>query len=97
MQRKTGSAVHCQGLNQEWLNQELDEPQRSFSLRFNSGFNEAARPNLLNGPSAHPGRPVVIRSVTASSKGLSQQPGRSIKDANYLGPLGAANYGCTGG
>lgn len=36
MQRKTGSAVHCQGLNQEWLNQELDEPQRSFSLRFNS-------------------------------------------------------------
>lgn len=31
MQRKTGSAAHCQGLNQE-----LDEPQRSFSLRFNS-------------------------------------------------------------
>lgn len=44
MQRKTGSAAHCQGLNQE-----LDEPQRSFSLRFNSGFKEAARPNLLDG------------------------------------------------
>lgn len=44
MQRKTGSAVHCQGLNQE-----LDEPQRSFSLRFNSGFNEAARPSRLDG------------------------------------------------
>jgi len=58
MQRKTGSAVHCQGLNQEWLNQELDEPQRSFSLRFNSGFNEAARPNLLNGqgPQLTPGQ-----------------------------------------
>lgn len=49
MQRKTGSAVHCQGLNQEWLNQELDEPQRSFSLRFNSGFNEAARHSRLDG------------------------------------------------
>ena len=44
MQRKTGSAAHCQGLNQE-----LDEPQRSFSLRFNSGFNEAARPRRLDG------------------------------------------------
>ena len=44
MQRKTGSAAHCQGLNQE-----LDEPQRSFSLRFNSGFNEAARPSRLDG------------------------------------------------
>ena len=53
MQRKTGSAAHCQGLNQE-----LDEPQRSFSLRFNSGFNEAARPNLLNGqgPQLTPGQ-----------------------------------------
>lgn len=53
MQRKTGSAAHCQ-----WLNQELDEPQRSFSLRFNSGFNEAARPNLLNGqgPQLTPGQ-----------------------------------------
>ena len=58
MQRKTGSTSHCQGLNQEWLNQELDEPQRSFSLRFNSGFNEAARPNLLNGqgPQLTPGQ-----------------------------------------
>lgn len=58
MQRKTGSAVHCQGLNQEWLNQELNEPQRGFSLRFNSGFNEAARPNLLNGqgPQLTPGQ-----------------------------------------
>ena len=36
MQRKTGSAVHCQGLNQV-----LSEPQRSFSLRFNSGFKES--------------------------------------------------------
>ena len=44
MQRKTGSAAHCRGLNQE-----LDEPQRSFSLRFNSGFNEAARPSRLDG------------------------------------------------
>ena len=44
MQRKTGSAAHCQGLNQE-----LDEPQHSFSLRFNSGFNEAARPSRLDG------------------------------------------------
>ena len=32
MQRKTGSAAHHQGRNQE-----LAEPQRSFSLRFNSG------------------------------------------------------------
>ena len=32
MQRKTSSAAHRQGCNQE-----LDEPQRSFSLRFNSG------------------------------------------------------------
>lgn len=58
MQRKTGSAVHCQGLNQEWLNQELDEPQRSFSLRFNSGFNEAARPSRLDGqgPQLTPGQ-----------------------------------------
>lgn len=53
MQRKTGSAVHCQGLNQE-----LDEPQRSFSLRFNSGFNEAARPSRLDGqgPQLTPGQ-----------------------------------------
>ena len=53
MQRKTGSAAHCQGLNQE-----LDEPQRSFSLRFNSGFNETARPNLLDGqgPQLTPGQ-----------------------------------------
>lgn len=53
MQRKTGSAAHCQGLNQE-----LDEPQRSFSLRFNSGFKEAARPNLLDGqgPQLTPGQ-----------------------------------------
>lgn len=40
MQRKTGSAAHSQG---------LDEPQRSFSLRFNSGFKEAACPNLFDG------------------------------------------------
>ena len=53
---------------------------------------------MAKDPSSHPGRPVVISSVTASSKGLSQHPGRSIKgSANYLGPLGAANYGCTGG
>lgn len=32
MQRKTSSAAHRQGHDQE-----LDEPQRSFSLRFNSG------------------------------------------------------------
>lgn len=44
MQRKTGPAAHSQGLNQE-----LDEPQRSFSLRFNSGFKEAACPNLFDG------------------------------------------------
>lgn len=49
MQRKTGSAVHCQGLNQEWLNQELDEPQRSFSLRFNSGFKEPGVHNWVDG------------------------------------------------
>lgn len=53
MQHKTGSAAHCQGLNQE-----LDEPQRSFSLRFNSGFNEAARPSRLDGqgPQLTPGQ-----------------------------------------
>ena len=53
MQRKTGSAAHCQGLNQE-----LDEPQRSFSLRFNSGFNEAARSSRLDGqgPQLTPGQ-----------------------------------------
>ena len=53
MQRKTSSAAHCPGLNQE-----LDEPQRSFSLRFNSGFKEAARPNLLDGqgPQLAPGQ-----------------------------------------
>lgn len=53
MQRKTGSTAHCPGLNQE-----LDEPQRSFSLRFNSGFKEAARPNLLDGqgPQLAPGQ-----------------------------------------
>lgn len=44
MQRKTSSAAHRQGRNQE-----LDEPQQSFSLRFNSGFNEAARPSRLDG------------------------------------------------
>ena len=58
MQRKTGSAVHCQGLNQEWLNQELDEPQRSFSLRFNSGFKEPGVHNWVDGqgPQLAPGQ-----------------------------------------
>lgn len=53
MQRKTGSAARCQGLNQE-----LDEPQRSFSLRFNSRFNEAAPPSRLDGqgPQLAPGQ-----------------------------------------
>lgn len=44
MQRKTGSTSHCQGLNQE-----LDEPQRSFSLRFNSGFKEPGVHNWVDG------------------------------------------------
>ena len=58
MQRKTGSAVHCQGLNQEWLNQELDEPQRSFSLRFNSGFKEPSSLSWADsqGPQLTPGQ-----------------------------------------
>ncbi len=58
MQHKTGSAVHCQGLNQEWLNQELDEPQRSFSLRFNSGFKEPGVHNWVDGqgPQLVPGQ-----------------------------------------
>lgn len=58
MQRKTGSAVHCQGLNQEWLNQELDEPQHSFSLRFNSGFKEPSSLSWADsqGPQLAPGQ-----------------------------------------
>lgn len=53
MQRKTGSAVHCPGLNQE-----LDEPQRSFSLRFNSGFKEPSSLSWADsqGPQLAPGQ-----------------------------------------
>ena len=53
MQRKTGSAAHCQGLNQE-----LDEPQRSFSLRFNSGFRESTPLSWADGqgPQLTPGQ-----------------------------------------
>lgn len=53
MQRKTGSAAHCQGLNQE-----LDEPQRSFSLRFNSGFKEPSSLSWADsqGPQLAPGQ-----------------------------------------
>ena len=53
MQRKTGSTSHCQGLNQE-----LDEPQRSFSLRFNSGFKEPGVHNWVDGqgPQLAPGQ-----------------------------------------
>ena len=47
---------------------------------------------MAKDPSSHPGRPVVISSVTASSKGLSQQPGRSIKDANYFTPNENGKY-----
>ena len=66
------------------LTQGLRSPRRSAGL-------------IAKGPSLHPDRLVLTSSVTASSKGLSQHPGRSIRDANYLGSLGAANYGCTGG
>ena len=53
MQRKTGPAAHCQGLNQE-----LDEPQRSFSLRFNSGFKEPSSLSWADsqGPQLAPGQ-----------------------------------------
>lgn len=53
MQRKTGSTAHCQGLNQE-----LDEPQRSFSLRFNSGFKEPSSLSWADsqGPQLAPGQ-----------------------------------------
>ena len=53
MQRKTGPAVHCPGLNQE-----LDEPQRSFSLRFNSGFKEPSSLSWADsqGPQLAPGQ-----------------------------------------
>lgn len=53
MQRKTGSAAHCPGLNQE-----LDEPQRSFSLRFNSGFKEPSSLSWADsqGPQLAPGQ-----------------------------------------
>ncbi len=53
MQRKTSSAAHCPGLNQE-----LDEPQRSFSLRFNSGFKEPGVHNWVDGqgPQLAPGQ-----------------------------------------
>ena len=53
MQRKTGPAAHCPGLNQE-----LDEPQRSFSLRFNSGFKEPGVHNWVDGqgPQIAPGQ-----------------------------------------
>ncbi len=53
MQRKTGPATHCPGLNQE-----LDEPQRSFSLRFNSGFKEPGVHNWVDGqgPQIAPGQ-----------------------------------------
>ena len=53
MQRKTGPAAHCPGLNQE-----LDEPQRSFSLRFNSGFKEPGVHNWVDGqgPQLAPGQ-----------------------------------------
>lgn len=49
MQRKTGPATHCPGLNQE-----LDEPQRSFSLRFNSGFKEPGVHNWIDGQGSQP-------------------------------------------
>lgn len=53
MQRKTGPAAHCPGLNQE-----LYEPQRSFSLRFNSGFKEPGVHNWVDGqgPQLVPGQ-----------------------------------------
>jgi len=53
MQRKTGPAAHCPGLNQE-----LDEPQRSFSLRFNSGFKEPSSLSWADsqGPQLAPGQ-----------------------------------------
>ena len=53
MQRKTSSAAHYPGLNQE-----LDEPQRSFSLRFNSGFKEPGVHNWADsqGPQLAPGQ-----------------------------------------
>ena len=53
MQRKTGPAAHCPGLNQE-----LDEPQRSFSLRFNSGFKEPSSLSCADsqGPQLAPGQ-----------------------------------------
>ena len=53
MQRKTGPAAHCPGLNQE-----LDEPQRSFSLRFNSGFKEPSSLSWADsqGPQLTPGQ-----------------------------------------
>lgn len=53
MQRKTSSAAHCPGLNQE-----LAEPQRSFSLRFNSGFKEPSSLSWADsqGPQLAPGQ-----------------------------------------
>ena len=53
MQRKTGPTTHCPGLNQE-----LDEPQRSFSLRFNSGFKEPSSLSWADsqGPQLAPGQ-----------------------------------------
>lgn len=53
MQRKTGPAAHCPGLNQE-----LDETQRSFSLRFNSGFKEPSSLSWADsqGPQLAPGQ-----------------------------------------
>ena len=94
MQRKTGSAAHCQGLNQEWLNQELDEPQRSFSLRFNSGFNEAARPNLLNGqgPQLTPGQTSSDQLRDSLQQRAQPAPGqinqrRQLSRASWRGQL----------
>ena len=90
MQRKTGSAVHCQGLNQE-----LDEPQRSFSLRFNSGFNEAARPSRLDGqgPQLTPRQPSSdqirdsLQQRTQPAAGQINQRLSQLSRASWRGQL----------
>lgn len=90
MQRKTGSAVHCQGLNQE-----LDEPQRSFSLRFNSGFKEPSSLSWADsqGPQLAPGQTSTdqlrdgLQQRTQPAAGQVNQGLSQLSRASWRGQL----------
>jgi|GEM_PF-245952 len=99
MQRKTGPTTHCPGLNQEWLNQELDEPQRSFSLRFNSGFKEPSSLSWADsqGPQLAPGQTSTdqlrdsLQQRTQPAAGQINQR-RQLFRASWRGQLARASW-----